>query len=180
MCWSVFSIQLQALTLLKGDFSADAFLLIFAKVLRTPILQNIYNDCLCPAVEKFLTFIFIWQLSQSCLNKKQIAAAFPIQSEKSRSIKSHILFHNIVSVLCSACTPSIFQFFDLKYILPKTLFQRNSWFCSIYAYIFINISYLGCLDLVLCFDLRARTCSIVICISINCLWLYLFHAFQIK
>ena len=42
-----------------------------------------------------------------------------------------------------------------------------SWFFSIYAYILLNISYLHCLDLILCLYLWARTCGSIICIAIR-------------
>ena len=64
--------------------------------------------------------------------------------------KSNVLLHNIMFVFCPTCKLRIFQFFDLKYILPKTFFQGISWFFRIYLYIFIRITYLNCLNLVLC------------------------------
>ena len=76
-----------------------------------------------------------------------------VASKKTRYNKSNILFHNIMRVLCSTCTPSIFQFFDLKYILPKTSSRGFSWLCSIYAYIFVSITYLRCLNLVVCMNI---------------------------
>ena len=63
-------------------------------------------------------------------------AIFPIFfAHDCRCNKSHILLHNIMCVLCSTCNPSIFLFFDLKYVLPKIFFQSSA------AYICVHIRY---------------------------------------
>ena len=60
-----------------------------------------------------------------------------------RYFNIHQRWINVVCLLgCSTCTPSVFPFFGLKYILPKTSFKGFSWFCCICVYVFVNISYL--------------------------------------
>ena len=60
-----------------------------------------------------------------------------------RYFNIHQRWINVTCFLgCSTCTPSVFPFIGLKYILPKTSFKGFSWFCCICVYIFVNISYL--------------------------------------
>ena len=101
------------------------------------------------------------------MNKNRIAVSFPTQSTKSRCNRSHILFNNM-RVLCTTCTPSIFQFFDLKYILPKTFFQNKSLVLKhVCVTILVWILFICSFYSVLCLYLWARACSSVICIAIT-------------
>ena len=122
MCWSHFLIMLHALTLLKGEFSTDVSCEIF---------QNFEEHLFCSISAMTVFASAVENVSRSNF----ILVAF---TKDTRYSKSHILFHDIMRVLCSTCNPSIFfQFFDLKYILLKTSSRGFSW--SIYAYIFVKI-----------------------------------------
>lgn len=52
---------------------------------------------------------------------------------------------------------------DLSVVFAHLAIFRISWFCSIYMFIFVNISYLHILHLVHCSDLWPKTCPNVIC-----------------
>ena len=121
---------------------------IFKDTYFVEYLQRLYLPIAASPVENVLTFSISILAAFAKLPKQQIAVASITQSKTTRYNKSHILLHNIVSNLLYL-QPRIFQLFDQnhEYILPKTFLQKNFLVLQhVYAYIFINISYLYCFD----------------------------------
>ena len=133
------------LNFIKRRLQHRCFLLNFLKIIKSIYFVEYLQRALLPiavsAVENVLTFgfhfggfwTFAWinnELMLHFLDKvRQVDAINLANLHKVGEVrtcnKSNVLLNNIMFVFCPTCKPRIFQFFDLKYILAKTFFQRN-------------------------------------------------------